>query len=324
MAEQRTGRPKLSSRETIAEAACELFLERGWDSTSIADIALRAGVSRSSFFNYFSSKSDILWSSFDARLTGLERRLTGAIALDAREIRAALREFAAGFAPDTLALALGNAAAMGLEEELERESAVRVTRIGRLVAAAWTSAHAPLEAEVVGAAVGGAVLAAVRQWAASGAGRTDLTATLDAAVDVVTPLLRERGRVRQMRLVVTTTDLDGALTFYRDVLGMPQTDAFEADGGARVAILEAGRATLELANAAQVRFIDAVETDGDKSDPLRVAVEVSDAEGVTALLASAGARLEASPRETPWRSRNARLRGPDDLQLTVFEELERP
>ena len=36
---------------------------------------------------------------------------------------------------------------------------------------------------------------------------------------------------------------------------------------------------------------------------------------------AAGAAVEASARETPWRSLNARLRGPADLQLTLFQEL---
>ena len=44
----------------------------------------------------------------------------------------------------------------------------------------------------------------------------------------------------------------------------------------------------------------------------------------TAKLEAGGARVEASARETPWRSLNARLRGPADLQLTVFQELDRP
>ncbi|HWU28147.1 MAG TPA: helix-turn-helix domain-containing protein, partial [Microbacterium sp.] len=66
--ESRAGRPRASSRETLAEAACELFLEQGYEATSVVDIAQRAGVSRSSFFNYFSSKSDVLWSGLDARI----------------------------------------------------------------------------------------------------------------------------------------------------------------------------------------------------------------------------------------------------------------
>ena len=49
--DSRAGRPRASSREVLAEAACELFLEKGYDATSVADITTRAGVSRSSFFN---------------------------------------------------------------------------------------------------------------------------------------------------------------------------------------------------------------------------------------------------------------------------------
>ncbi|WJL95777.1 TetR family transcriptional regulator [Microbacterium sp. ET2] len=321
MTEQRAGRPKLSSPETIAEAACELFFERGYDATSIVDIALRAGVSRSSFFNYFTSKSDILWSSFDARVDALRTSLRPGVSAPS-DVRSALQAFAAGFAPDTLALAMANAVAMGLEEELDRESAVRTARIGRAVAAALRPEVDLLAADVVGSAAGGAVLAAVRAWAAAGPGRTSLSRTLEDAVGVVAPLLAPRGGVRQLRLVVRSADLDGALSVYRDTLGMTESQAFAGPDGARVAILEAGRATLELANAAQVRFIDAVETGGGESDRMRVALEVDDVDAAAGALMRAGARLEARPAQTPWRSRNARLRGPDDLQLTVFQELD--
>ena len=131
-----------------------------------------------------------------------------------------------------------------------------------------------------------------------------------------------RGRVRQLRLVVEAADFDEALRFYRDVLGMPEAEAYSGPGGAEVVILDAGRATLELSNPAQVRFIDDVETDGGRSDRLRVALEVDDAASVTDDLVDGGADLEASARETPWRSVNARLRGPGGLQLTIFQELD--
>ena len=65
--------------------------------------------------------------------------------------------------------------------------------------------------------------------------------------------------VRQLRVVVAAEDFEAALAFYRDALGLPQLAAFEGDGDARVAILDAGRATLELANPAQVAMIDSVE-----------------------------------------------------------------
>jgi catechol 2,3-dioxygenase-like lactoylglutathione lyase family enzyme len=130
-----------------------------------------------------------------------------------------------------------------------------------------------------------------------------------------------RGRVRQLRLVVEADDFEAALRFYRDVLGMPEAEAYSGPDGAEVVILDAGRATLELSNPAQVRFIDRVETDGGRSDRLRVALEVDDAASVTDELVDGGAELEASARETPWRSVNARLRGPAGVQLTIFQEL---
>ena len=133
---------------------------------------------------------------------------------------------------------------------------------------------------------------------------------------------RPKGRVRQLRLVVEADDLDAAVAFYRDVLGMPEAEAYDGDEGERVVILDAGRATLELSNPAQVRFIDRVETDGGRSDRLRVALEVDDSAAVADELVAAGAELEASARETPWRSINARLRGPAGLQLTLFQELD--
>ncbi|MET0812588.1 MAG: TetR family transcriptional regulator [Microbacterium sp.] len=320
--EPRAGRPRSSSRETLAEAACELFLEKGFEATSIIDIARRAGVSRSSFFNYFGSKSDVLWSGLDERIAHLERRLREDEDPDAATaVRRAVVAIAPGFAPDPLALAIVNASAMQLESELEREAALRRARIAALVADRLARGGSDrLAAEIAGAAWGGAVIAAIEAWARDGAGRTSLERFLSRAAGIAAG--EPAGIVKQLRLVVQAPEFEQALAFYRDVVGMPQAEAYEADGGARVVILDAGRATLELANAAQVAFIDGVETDGDApSDRLRVGFEVSDTAAVVERLAAGGAAVEASARETPWRSLNARLRGPADLQLTLFQEL---
>ncbi|MGN8552751.1 UNVERIFIED_CONTAM: TetR family transcriptional regulator [Microbacterium sp. SLM126] len=322
----RVGRPKASSRETLAEAACELFLEQGFEATSIADITTRAGVSRSSFFNYFASKSDILWAGLDERLEALAVRLGADDAADAASaVRAAVRELAPGFAPDSLALAIVNSTAMGLDSELEREASLRRARIAGSVAARLARGGADrLHAEVGGAAWGGAVLAAIEAWAHDGAGVTSLGRFLERAAAAASTVAATPagGEVRQLRVVVQAPDFDAALAFYRDVVGMPQAEAYEAEGGARVAILDAGRATLELANTAQVSFIDGVETDGGApSDRIRIGLEVDDTDEAVARLRGGGAAVEASARQTPWRSVNARLRGPADLQLTLFQEL---
>ena len=128
--------------------------------------------------------------------------------------------------------------------------------------------------------------------------------------------------VHQLRLVVAAPDYDEAVRFYRDELGLVQEEQYDADGGARVMILGAGRATLELSNPAQIDYIDTVETGRTGVSPhYRVAFEVDDCTAVTDRLTTAGATLVAPPTRTPWNSLNSRLEGPADVQLTLFTEL---
>jgi len=131
-------------------------------------------------------------------------------------------------------------------------------------------------------------------------------------------------RVREMRLVVTATDYDEAVRFYRDVLGLSERAAYASPDG-RVTILDAGRATLEIADPSQAAFIDAVEVGRRVAGHIRVAFQVDDAAAVASTLEAAGATLVADARRTPWGSDNARLEGPAGLQLTLFtESTERP
>ncbi|MGG5260347.1 VOC family protein [Phycicoccus avicenniae] len=128
--------------------------------------------------------------------------------------------------------------------------------------------------------------------------------------------------VRQLRVVVEAEDHDTAVHFFRDVLGMPELAAFAEGGDDRVAILDAGRATLELASPAHKRAIDAVEADGAVSPHIRLAFEVDDSAAATDRLEAAGAHVVARPVMTPWRSLNARLDAPAGLQITLFQETE--
>ena len=127
--------------------------------------------------------------------------------------------------------------------------------------------------------------------------------------------------VTELRLVITADDYDQALTFYRDVLGLPARAAYSAPNGGRVILLDAGHATVELADAAQADYIDEVEVGRRVAGHIRVAFQVSDADTATRRLAGAGAEIIAEPTHTPWNSLNSRLTAPDGLQLTLFEEL---
>lgn len=131
--------------------------------------------------------------------------------------------------------------------------------------------------------------------------------------------------VAQLRLVLETADLDAALAFYRDVLGLREREAYDGPGGARVVILEVPTATIELANPAQIAYIDEVEVGRPVAHayPLtvRVAFEVPDAVAAAERLTTAGTEVVATPVETPWRSLNARFEAPGGMQVTLFEEL---
>ena len=129
--------------------------------------------------------------------------------------------------------------------------------------------------------------------------------------------------VRELRVVVAAEEYDVAVGFYRDVLGMRELAAVAGPGGAQVTILEAGRATFEIANPAQRDFIDEVEVGRSVAPGIRLAFEVDDVAGVTAALVAAGAVEVAPPTPTPFESVNARLDAPAGLQITVFER-ERP
>lgn len=79
-------RKKQRTRESIATAALELFGERGYQATTVADIAGAADVSERTVFTYFPTKEDILFSDladFRERLSEtLAERPSGASALD--------------------------------------------------------------------------------------------------------------------------------------------------------------------------------------------------------------------------------------------------
>jgi lactoylglutathione lyase len=131
--------------------------------------------------------------------------------------------------------------------------------------------------------------------------------------------MADDAKVSELRLVVTASDYDTALHFYRDVLGLPQVDDFSSPNG-RVTLLDAGRATIEIADERQAEYIDEVEVGRRVAGPIRVAFEVRDVASVTAELTAAGASVLAEPTVTPWNSLNARLSAPAGLQLTLFEE----
>jgi mycofactocin system transcriptional regulator len=60
-----TGRPPSTTHREVEAAALRLFSSRGFERTTVEDIAAAVGVTRRTIFRYFASKNDIVWGDFD-------------------------------------------------------------------------------------------------------------------------------------------------------------------------------------------------------------------------------------------------------------------
>jgi AcrR family transcriptional regulator len=92
-------RKKRQTREAIHRAAMGLFAERGFEATTIADIAAAADIAPRTFFSYFASKEEAVFAKFESAFADFDRTLSerpaGTTALDAlrRWIGTAAQEY---------------------------------------------------------------------------------------------------------------------------------------------------------------------------------------------------------------------------------------
>ena len=175
------GRPRRSSRATLLDAAAELFLEQGYERTSIDQVAQRAGVARATFFNYFAAKGDLLWAELDPLLAEFA---ADGVASDSRDD--------AGQALVELADKIRSAPVVMLERELMGTShdlaAAGLSRMLSLAGVIRDRLHrggigsgdaAAISAALVAAGVAGAVA-----WLDAGDTRGALSEHVRRAIDV--------------------------------------------------------------------------------------------------------------------------------------------
>jgi mycofactocin system transcriptional regulator len=177
------GRPPSTTRETIEEVALGLFAERGFEATTVDEIATTVGVGRRTLFRYFESKNDIAWGDFDWVMERLRVALAEG---DELPLMDALRHgvvesnrYPADQEPGLrtrMTLITGTAA-------LQAHSALRYSE-WRGVVADWAGARlgeAPddLLPRVIGYAALGSAMASFERWVANE--DEDLLELLDAA-----------------------------------------------------------------------------------------------------------------------------------------------
>src|SRR5262249_37137302 len=91
-------RKKEQTRAALAEAGLRLFAERGYDETTLAEIAEAAGVSTRTIFAYFASKEDILFASLQGMCEAVAGAVTGRP--EGTDALTALRDFIVSSAPE--------------------------------------------------------------------------------------------------------------------------------------------------------------------------------------------------------------------------------
>jgi TetR/AcrR family transcriptional regulator, regulator of mycofactocin system len=109
-------RKKQQTREAIHRAAMRLFAERGFEATTIADIAAAADIAPRTFFSYFASKEEAVFPKFEMAFAEFDRAMTERP--DGTTALAALREWIVQAAQQYM----GDVDVARVEAQLRRES----------------------------------------------------------------------------------------------------------------------------------------------------------------------------------------------------------
>jgi mycofactocin system transcriptional regulator len=177
------GRPPTTTHEQIERVALALFVEQGFEETTVDQIAAAAGIARRTLFRYFPSKNDIVWGEFDQVIERLRTHLEEG---EDQPLMDALRRAAVlsnSYPDDQLPELRQRLTLITTAPSLQANSMLRYAAWRRAVAE-WTAERLGLEAddlvpEAISQAALGASMAAFTRWV--GHPREDLEELLDAA-----------------------------------------------------------------------------------------------------------------------------------------------
>ncbi|MBK3543373.1 TetR family transcriptional regulator [Streptomyces sp. MBT60] len=176
-------------REVLAQAAFQLFLERGFERTTVDDIVARAGVGRRSFFRYFPSKEDAVFPDHERCLAEMTEFLAAADGGDpvgavSDAARIVLRMYAANPEFSVQRYRLTREVPGLRTYELSVVRRYEQTLAGHLRSRFGEDGDGALRAEVVAASVVAAHNNGLRLWLRSG-GEGDPEVAVDHALALV-------------------------------------------------------------------------------------------------------------------------------------------
>ena len=157
-------RKKQKTRRALADAATRLFAERGYEETTIADLAAVAEIAPRTFFSYFPAKEDVLFADVDdriARLSRLELRHSGESLPEGlrRVAREVLDSVMADVGGEEAKIRIG---IIGSRPSLQAAALLRQRAAERMLAGRLHDAYPDELDRVIAAAVVGAFTSAIR------------------------------------------------------------------------------------------------------------------------------------------------------------------
>lgn len=119
----------------------------------------------------------------------------------------------------------------------------------------------------------------------------------------------------EIRVLVGTTDFDGATRFYGDVLGFPVQEHWDAPDGRGTLFRCASSGVIEI-------FEDSPHHPAEAPRGVKVAVEVDDVDALHDRVRRAGVAIVDPIGDRPWGHRNFEIHDPGGLPLVFFTPLE--
>lgn len=176
-------------KERLARAALDLFADKGYDSTTVADVVERAGLTKSTFFRHFTDKREVLFAGQDDLVSVLTGAVTAVPAGQApvRYVEALLSALAHQFSVEALVLGAKRAAVVSAHPDLrERDLLKRAQLVAALAHALNVRGVADVGARLAATVAVMAFDIALDRWA-TGAGADTfgelLTGALQELVD---------------------------------------------------------------------------------------------------------------------------------------------
>ena len=159
----------------LVRAAVDLFAEQGYDDTTVAQIAARAGLTKATFFRHFPDKREVLFAGQDTHSTLLREGIAGAVAAATplEAVAVALETLTGTFTPEQREFGPRLEAVVAANDELQEREVFKRAGLATAVAEALQERGVPETSALLAAELGvHAYYRAFSRWAGGHDDRT--------------------------------------------------------------------------------------------------------------------------------------------------------